>query len=144
MGLILLGGVVYLFMTSKSELAPQEDQGLVLAQIVGPPNATSQEMNAYAKQVFDISHELPEYDQMFQITGVPTTNQGIGGVLFKPWNERSKSAAELQQELETKWNSMAGARVAAFQFPPLPGSQALPMQFIIKPTGPYQNLNEVT
>src|SRR5438477_4397381 len=98
MGVILLGGVVYLFMTSKSELAPQEDQGVVLSQIVGPPNATSQQMNAYAKQVFDISRELPEYDQMFQITGVPTTNQGIGGVLFKPWNQRTKSAALLQQE----------------------------------------------
>ncbi|HEY8623584.1 MAG TPA: efflux RND transporter permease subunit [Casimicrobiaceae bacterium] len=144
MGLILLGGVVYLFMTSKSELAPQEDQGVVLSQIVGPPNATSQQMNAYAKQVFDIAHELPEFNQMFQITGVPTTNQGFGGVLFKPWSERSKSAAQLQQELQQKWNSIAGARVAAFQFPPLPGSQGLPMQFIIKTTEPYQNLNEVT
>ncbi len=143
MGLILLGGVVYLFMTSKSELAPQEDQGVVLSQIVGPPNATSQQMNAYAKQVFDIAHELPEFNQMFQITGVPTTNQGFGGVLFKPWSERSKSAAQLQQELQQKWNSIAGARVAAFQFPPLPGSQGLPMQFIIKTTEPYQNLNEV-
>jgi multidrug efflux pump len=123
MGVILLGGVVYLFMTSKSELAPEEDQGFVLGQIVGPPNATSQQMNSYAKQVFDISRELPEYDQMFQITGVPTVNQGIGGVLFKPWNERTKSAAQLQQELQQKWNGIAGARVAAFQFPPLPGSQ---------------------
>ena len=86
MGVILLGGVVYLFMTSKSELAPEEDQGVVLSQIVGPPNATSQQMNAYAKQAFDIAHGLPEYDQMFQITGVPTTNQGFGGVLFKPWS----------------------------------------------------------
>jgi multidrug efflux pump len=143
MGVILLGGVVYLFMTSKSELAPQEDQGVVLSQIVGPPNATSQQMDAYAKQVFDIAHELPEYDQMFQITGVPTINQGFGGVLFKPWSERSKSAAQLQQELQQKWNGIAGARVAAFQFPPLPGSQGLPMQFIIKTTEPYQNLNEV-
>jgi multidrug efflux pump len=37
MGVIVLGAVVYLFMTSKSELAPQEDQGVVLSQIVGPP-----------------------------------------------------------------------------------------------------------
>src|ERR1700720_2669809 len=144
MGVILLGGVVYLFMTSKSELAPQEDQSLVLSQIVGPPNATSQQMNAYAKQVFEISRELPEYAEMFQITGVPTTNQGIGGVLFKPWSERSKSAAQLQQELQTKWNGIAGARVAAFQFPPLPGSQGLPMQVVIKTTEPYPNLNDVT
>ena len=143
MGVILLGGVVYLFMTSKSELAPQEDQGVVLTQIVGPPNATSQQMNVYSQQVFEIAKQTPEYDQMFQITGVPTTNQGFGGVLFKPWNERTKSAAQLQQELQQKWNSIAGARVAAFQFPPLPGSQGLPMQFVIKTTEPYQKLNEV-
>jgi multidrug efflux pump len=143
MGVLLLGGVVYMFMTSKSELAPQEDQGIVLSQIQGPPNATSQQMNTYAKQVFEISKEIPEYDQMFQITGVPTINQGIGGVLFKPWDQRTKSAAVLQVELQQKWNTIAGARVAAFQFPPLPGSQGLPMQFVIKTTEPYQNLNSV-
>jgi multidrug efflux pump len=143
MGVILLGGVVYLFMTSKSELAPQEDQGVVLTQVVGPPNATSQQMNVYSQQVFEIAKQTPEYDQMFQITGVPTTNQGFGGVLFKPWNERTKSAGQLQQELQQKWNSIAGARVAAFQFPSLPGSQGLPLQFVIKTTEPYQKLNEV-
>jgi multidrug efflux pump len=143
MGVILLGGVVYLFMTSKSELAPQEDQGIVLTQIIGPPNATSQQMEVYSKQVFEIAKSIPEYDQMFQITGVPTTNQGFGGVLFKTWGERKKSATELQQELQQKWNSVAGARVAAFQFPSLPGSQGLPMQFVIKTTEPYQKLNDV-
>ncbi len=144
MGALLLGGVVYLFMTSKAELAPQEDQGVVLAQVLGPANATPQQMNTYAKQVFEIAHALPEYDQMFQITGVPTTNQGIGGVLFKPWNERKRDAAALQQELQQKWNGIAGATVAAFQFPPLPGSRGLPMQIVLKTTEPYQNLNEVT
>ncbi|HEX4523461.1 MAG TPA: efflux RND transporter permease subunit [Casimicrobiaceae bacterium] len=143
MGVILLGGVVYLFMTSKSELAPTEDQGVVLTQIIGPPNATSQQMDVYSRQVFEIAKSIPEYDQMFQITGVPTTNQGFGGVLFKPWNERTKSATQLQQELQQKWNSVSGARVAAFQFPSLPGSQGLPMQFIIKTTEPYQKLNDV-
>jgi multidrug efflux pump len=143
MGLLLLGGVVYMFMTSKSELAPQEDQGVVLSNILGPPDATAQQMNVYAKQVFDLARELPEYDQMFQITGVPALNQGIGGVLFKPWEQRTKDAQQLQQELQQKWNTIAGARVAAFQFPPLPGSQGLPLQFVIKTTESYQNLNTV-
>src|SRR6266699_2975458 len=49
MGVILLGGVVYLFMTSKSELAPAEDQGVVLYQAIGPPNATPQQMSEYSK-----------------------------------------------------------------------------------------------
>jgi multidrug efflux pump len=143
MGLILLGGTVYLFMTSKSELAPQEDQGIVLNQILGPPNATPAQMQTYAKQVFDIAHSLPEYDQMFQITGVPTVNQGFGGVLFKPWEQRKRNANQLQQELQQKWGTIAGATVAAFQFPSLPGSRGLPMQVVIKTTESYDRLNDV-
>ncbi|MCE5234187.1 MAG: efflux RND transporter permease subunit [Mizugakiibacter sp.] len=143
MGVLLLAGVAYLFNTSASELAPQEDQGIVLNQIQGPPDATAQQMQTYAHQVFEIAKQLPEYEQMFQITGAPSTNQGFGGVLFKPWDKRGKSADQLQQELQQKWNGVAGARVAAFQFPPLPGAQGLPVQFVIKTTEPFQNLYEV-
>jgi multidrug efflux pump len=144
MGALLLCGTVYLFMTSQSELAPQEDQGIVLSQIQGPPNATIQQMQTYADQVFDISKNMPEYSQMFQLTGAPTLNQGIGGVLFKTWDKRKKNATQLQQELQAKWNGIAGARVAAFQFPPLPGAQGLPVQFVISTTEPFENLNEVS
>ncbi|MEM5440209.1 efflux RND transporter permease subunit [Paraburkholderia diazotrophica] len=144
MGALLLCGTVYLFTTSKSELAPQEDQGIVLSQIQGPPNATIQQMQTYADQVFDISKQLPEYSQMFQLTGAPTLNQGFGGVLFKTWDTRKKGATQLQKELQQKWDSIAGARVAAFQFPPLPGAQGLPVQFVISTTEPFENLNEVS
>ena len=144
MGVILLAGTVYLFMTSKSELAPQEDQSIVLYQAIGPPNATPQQMNEYSKQIFDIARSFPEYDQIFQITGTPTTNQGFGGVLFKPWSERKRGANELQQDLQQKWSSIAGATVAAFQFPPLPGSRGLPLQIVIKTTEPFERLNEVS
>ncbi|AKJ67647.1 acriflavine resistance protein B [Pandoraea thiooxydans] len=144
MGALLLAGTVYLFMTSKSELAPQEDQGIVLAHMQGPPNATIQQMDTYADQVFDAAKSIPEYAQMFQLTGVPTINQGIGGVLLKPWDQRKKSAMQLQQELQEKWSHIAGAQVAAFQFPPLPGSQGLPVQFVITTTEPFQNLNDVS
>ena len=80
---------------------------------------------------------------MFQLTGIPTINQGIGGVLFKPWDERERSAKELQQVLQEKWNTIAGAHIAAFQFPPLPGARGLPLQFVIKTTDSFENLNEV-
>jgi multidrug efflux pump len=80
---------------------------------------------------------------MFQITGVPTTNAGIGGMLFKSWDKRSRSAHEIQQELQPSWNKIAGGRVAAFQFPPLPGSSGLPVQFVITTTEPFENLNTV-
>ena len=143
MACILLLATVALGITAQSQLAPEEDQGIVAGQIVGAPNATAEQMNVYATQMFDLSKSLPEYEQMFQLTGVPTTNQGIGGVLFKPWGERSRSAHELQQVLQDRWNHIAGARVAAFQFPPLPGASGLPIQMVITTTEPFENLNEV-
>lgn len=143
LGVILTGLLGVMFAMSQSELAPEEDQGIVLAQVVGAPTATSDQMQAYAKEIFEISKSLPEYDQMFQITGVPTTNAGIGGVLFKPWDKRSRSAHEIQQELQQRWGNVAGGRVAAFQFPALPGSSGLPVQFVITTTEPFENLNTV-
>jgi len=143
MGVILSLLLGLMFKMSQSELAPEEDQGIVLSQVVGAPTATSDQMQAYAKQIFDIAHSLPEYEQMFQITGVPTTNSGIGGVLFKSWDKRSRSAHEIQQDLQQKWNNVAGGRVAAFQFPALPGSSGLPVQFVITTTEPFENLNTV-
>ena len=143
MSLLIFAMLVAMFMFSKSELAPEEDQGIVLSQVVGSPTATSDQMQTYAKQVFDIGHSIPEYKQMFQITGVPTTNQGIGGVLLKNWADRTRSAHEIQLDLQARWNKIAGARVAAFQFPPLPGSSGLPVQFVITTTEPFENLNTV-
>lgn len=143
MAAILLLATVALGITAQSQLAPEEDQGIVAGQIVGAPNATADQMNVYASQMFNAAKALPEYSQMFQLTGVPTVNQGIGGVLFKPWGDRSRSAHELQQELQAKWNGIAGAKIAAFQFPPLPGASGLPIQMVITTTEPFENLNEV-
>jgi multidrug efflux pump len=143
MGGLLLLGVVYLFATASSELAPEEDQGLVLGQVVGAPNATAQQMASYADQVYQLTRDLPEYDQMFQITGTPTTNQGIAGAVFTPWEQRERSAAELQKILQQRWNGIAGAKVAAFQMPALPGSGGLPLQFVVKTTEPFERLNEI-
>jgi multidrug efflux pump len=139
--MIVLLGVM--FKMSQSELAPEEDQGIVLSQVVGSPTATSDQMQTYAQQVFNVAHSAPEYKQMFQITGVPTVNAGIGGVLLKDWGNRTRSAHQIQLDLQNKWNKIAGARIAAFQFPPLPGSSGLPVQFVITSTEPFESLNTV-
>ncbi len=141
MGVILLGGVAYLYATSRAELAPTEDQGIVLMQASGPPNSTVNQMQTYADQIYQIASAEPEYEQMFQITS-PTSS--FGGVLLKDWNERTRNASKFQEDMQNKWNSIAGARVAAFQFPALPGAQGLPVQVVITTTEPYAQLNEVS
>jgi multidrug efflux pump len=141
MGVILLGGVAYLYATARAELAPTEDQGIVLMQASGPPNSTVNQMQTYADQIYQISSAEPEYEQMFQITS-PTSS--FGGVLLKDWDQRSRNATKFQEDMQQKWNTIAGARVAAFQFPALPGAQGLPVQVVITTTEPYDQLNEVS
>jgi multidrug efflux pump len=143
LGLVLLGSVFYLFATSKSQLAPTEDQGVVLYQLIGPPDATLQQMQAYTGQIFRTARTLPEYRQAFQLIGTPSVNQGFGGILLKPWDQRSRTATQLQQVLQQRWNHIAGAHVAAFQFPSLPGAQGLPVQFVITTAEPVRDLYPV-
>ena len=140
---LILAALPYLFMTSTSELAPQEDQGFVGYQLIGPPDATFRQMQTYSRQALDLAKSLPEYRGAFQLVGAPSVSQGLGGILFKPWSQRSRSANQLQQVLQKKWNSIAGAEIAAFQFPPLPGAQGLPVQFVISTSEPIQNLYRV-
>jgi multidrug efflux pump len=144
MAVLLFGLLGLMFKMSQSELAPEEDQGIVVGLVVGPPTATADQMQTYADQAYKIAKAMPEYEQMFQITGVPTVNAGIGGVLLKTWDERVRSAKQIQADLQQKWNGIAGARIAAFQFPALPGASGLPVQFVINTTEPFENLNAVT
>ncbi|MCX7356310.1 MAG: efflux RND transporter permease subunit, partial [Alphaproteobacteria bacterium] len=144
LGALILAANAYLFMNSSKELAPNEDQGIVLAQSLAAPNATIQQMGLYSKQVYDIFKSMPEFDASFQIDGVPSTNQAFGGILFKPWDLRARTADVMQQELQAKLNTIAGARVAAFQSPPLPGARGLPFQFVINTTESFRNLDEVS
>ncbi|WOL25797.1 efflux RND transporter permease subunit [Pseudomonas fragi] len=142
-GFVLFVLVAASGMTAKSELSPTEDQGLVFMMIKGPPTAAPQQMERIADQAFQIASKEPEYAQMFQLTGLPALNQGLGGVLLKPWSERTRSQAELIFDLQQKWNQVPGATVAAFPLPSLPGAQGLPVQFVITTTDSVENLNEV-
>ncbi len=141
LGAAILCLTVYLFATADSELAPNEDQGVVVAQIQGAPDATYQQMEMYSKQMFDAAVSLPEYYGVFQRVG---GNSGFGGVLFTPWSDRKRTAQQLQQVLQQRWSRIAGAQIAAFQQPALPGSSGLPLQFVITTTEPSQNLYEVS
>ena len=141
LGVLIFGATALAWVTAQNELAPEEDQGFIFYQLNGPPNATAQQMLGYSQQMFAIGKTLPEYEMMFQIISPGT---GFGGMLFTPWEDRSKNAHALQQELQAKWGAIAGGQVFAFQLPPLPGAQGAPIQVVINTTESPQALNEVT
>src|SRR5690606_30590697 len=113
---------VYLFSASKTELAPQEDQGIVLGMATAAPNASPAMIAHYMDQMHDIAKTVPEVDQTFQFTGFSGPNSLFTGAKLVDWGERDQNANEIQKALQQKWSQMAGTNTAAFQFPSLPGA----------------------
>ena len=138
---IILASIYFLYTSSNRELAPQEDQGVIITMSTSAPDATLQQRLVYAEQVFKKFITHTETDHVFQLN-VP--GQSIAGTVLKPWDERTQTATELQPIIQKEMNEIAGVRVAAFQPPPLPGSSGLPMQFVIGTTESFDQLNTVT
>ena len=139
--LIVLTSIYFLYAGAKSELAPQEDQGVVITSSTSAPNSTLQQRQLYSRQVYGLFTTYPEMDHVFQLD-VP--GQSIGGVVFKPWDQRQRTSNEIQPILQQQLGSIAGARVVAFQPPSLPGSFGLPVQFVVGTTEPFSRLNDVS
>ncbi len=143
MGVLLLGGTAYLFTHAKSELAPEEDQGIVLGMGMAAPNASPTQVREYLQEMHEITKSVPEVQQTFQFTGFSGPNSVFTGAQLKPWSERTRNANAIQQELQQKWAGMAGTNTVAFQFPPLPGAQGMPVEVVMSTTEPFENLYEV-
>ncbi len=139
--LIVLGSIYFLFVNSKSELAPQEDEGVIITQLTPAPNATLQQKLLYSRQLFDVFRKYPETAHVFQIDA---PGLDISGMVLTPWDQRVRTTNQLQPIVQGQLNQIAGTKVVAFQLPPLPGSQGLPVQFVINSTDPFSRLNEVS
>ncbi len=151
-GVVIAFGIIILVLTgvmarmSRDELAPAEDQGFVIGFGYASPNATVDQMGLYSKQMYDYARALPETDQIFQLDGVSSANTSLIGLILKPWDQRARSSAEVQAELQEKFNSIAGATIYASLPPPLPtssGGANTPVIFVIGTTDSFVNLEEI-
>ncbi|MBX3709145.1 MAG: efflux RND transporter permease subunit [Gammaproteobacteria bacterium] len=141
---IILLSNYFLFVTSKSELAPQEDQGIIISQVTAPANSALAQTQLYANQVSKIYMKYPETDHIFQVDGAGGLNLSIIGMVLKPWDKRKQTSNQLQPLIQAQLNKIAGAKIAAFQLPSLPGGgSGLPIQFVITTTETFDNLNTV-
>src|SRR5579859_6409799 len=137
---IILVSIYFLFGTAANELAPQEDQGVVVAQSIASPSATLVQRQLYSRQVYETYTGFPETSNVFQLD-VP--GQSIAGMVLKPWDERKRTSNQLQPLVQTALNDIAGTKTAAFQLPSLPGAQGFPIQFVIGTTNNFNQLNDV-
>jgi multidrug efflux pump len=139
--LIILVSIYFLWGFQKTELAPDEDQGFVIGFATTAPNATLQQKLLYTKQLYGIFSQYPELQHVFQIDAPGTS---LAGLALKPWDERKRTANQISPLLQQQINGqIAGEQVVAALPPSLPGAFGLPIQFVIKTTQPFDQLNTV-
>lgn len=141
---VVLMSIAFLYNTSHSELAPQEDHGILVSLLKTQPNATLRQTQLYTGEVYRIFSQFPETEHVFQLDGVNGINTSIGGMVLKPWDERRLAASKIQGELQKKLSDMAGAQTVVFQPASLPGGGGgLPIQLVIGTTESYRSLDAV-
>ncbi len=137
----ILLSVGYLFANTMSELAPEEDQGILFGISKAPQYANLDYIDSFGKQIDDTFASFPETDTRFVLTGMPTLNQGFAGMILKPWGERERSAKELQPLAQAELGKVTGINVFLVSPPALPGSTGgLPVQMVISSPGDYRTI----
>lgn len=141
--LIVLVSLPLLYHSAKNELAPVEDQATVLTAIKTPQNASIEYVEKFGKKWDEVMSTLPEQSNLWLINGINGVSNSIGGVNFVDWEKRTRSADQIQIDMQNRANSIEGSSVFAFQLPSLPGTTGgLPVQMVIKGAGDYRVVYE--
>ena len=141
---IVLCLIPVFLMFTKSELAPDEDQGVIFMMATAPQPTNLDYLSTYTDEFVDIFKAFPEYYSSFQINGFNGVQSGIGGFLLKPWSERERTQMELLPLVQSKLEGIAGLQIFGFNLPSLPGTgEGLPFQFVINTANDYASLLEV-
>ncbi|MEE5123711.1 multidrug efflux RND transporter permease subunit [Pseudomonas alliivorans] len=142
--IIVLCLIPVLLMFTKSELAPDEDQGIIFMMATSPQTTNLNYINAYTDRFVALFKAFPEYYSSFQINGFNGVQTGVGGFLLKPWNERARTQMEILPEVQARLSDIPGLQIFGFNLPSLPGTgEGLPFQFVINTPNDYPALLEV-
>jgi multidrug efflux pump len=135
--LIVAALTVPFYMFTMRELAPEEDQGVVFSYIQASANSTIDQTKLFTQQVHDVYQSFPETAGIFQLT---YPNAGFGGMVTKPWSERTKTTQNLLLEMFGPLSKIPGIRAIPRTPAPLPGGGDFPVDLVIASPGEPQQL----
>lgn len=133
-----------LFKFIPSELAPNEDKGVMAVLGTAPSNVNLDYIQGTMEQVNKVLDEQPEvaFSQVF--SGVFNANQAFGIASMVPWSQREESQKEVLERVGKLVENVPGMSITTFQFPELPGaSSGLPIQFVITTPNNFESLYQV-
>jgi multidrug efflux pump len=135
-GAAILASLVFMYSNTKSELAPEEDQGVLFALTKAPQYSNLDYSDSYDGKLDRALKSFPETFLRFIVNGRFGPNQGIAGVILKPWGERARSAQQLKPLIQGKVAAVEGLSAFVFSLPPLPATiGGLPIQMVIYSPG---------
>lgn len=150
------GGVVlvscyFLFVSTPAELAPEEDQGFIIAIADADPYSTMEYFQKNSSLLYQKAIAVEEMEKIFLVNGMGSSGagsvtNGLAGLVLKPWDQRERSTkAVLEQDIQAITNDIPGLKVAAFQPPALPtgGGGGFPVEFVIGTTQPISAAAEL-
>lgn len=137
---VVLMAIVLMFMTSREELAPTEDQGILFMQASAPRTATLDYHETYTAEIQRIFQSFPEYEANFLILGM-TRDTTFGGFKMKSFTQRERSQMDIQPELQQKLAGIPGYQIAVFARPSLPGGgRGFPIEMVLVSDHSYEEL----
>lgn len=121
--------LVWLMMTTKTGLVPQEDQGALMINISTAPGSTLEETNGVINKMEDILKQTEEIEHYSRVAGYGLiagqgTSYGTIIVRLKDWSERKgeeHSANSVVARLNAQFAQIKEAQIFVFQPPMIPG-----------------------
>ncbi|PJI67538.1 MexW/MexI family multidrug efflux RND transporter permease subunit [Serratia sp. TKO39] len=141
LALLVMISLPLLYLMPQRELAPTEDQAIVLTAIKAPQHANLNYVERFAYKLDEVYNRMPETESRWIINGSDGTASGIGGINLTLWQARQRSASTVQADLQRAVNDVEGTSIFAFQLPALPGSTGgLPVQMVLRTPQDYPQL----
>ncbi|MFU8783595.1 efflux RND transporter permease subunit [Aliidiomarina sp.] len=144
-GIIVLVSCYFLFITSNSELEPQEDLGFVFMISQADSYATLDYIEQNTAKMADLQRDVDEIDMAFVINGMLGPGSAGTGIGFAPWDQRTRTTQQvLDEDIQPFISQIPGLNIFALIPPSLPSpGGGLPVEFIISSTQPMQVLAEL-
>ncbi|MCD6679221.1 MAG: efflux RND transporter permease subunit [Burkholderiaceae bacterium] len=113
LGVMVAGASVWLFQTTKRELAPIEDRATIVAIFNGPDGASIDYTDRYARRIEAAALSIREADRVFVVSGSPTVTQGISFIRVVDWAERDRKVPAMIAEFQPKLRDIPGVQAFA-------------------------------
>jgi multidrug efflux pump len=138
---IITLAAIPLYLFSRQELAPVEDQSHISLFFESAPDSTLAQSNRDHLKVVEAIRAFPETDFTWSLTA---PNFGFGGLVAKNWKERDRSTEEMFGEVYGAVSSVPGLRVFPRLDPPLPTPGQYDVELVIQSDQPLEQLLETT